>query len=243
MKNHKTRVAISFILPCLLNAGCFYDVHANSQPKHGSYSFNWSADVNSSGAKSSFSTDATTLVNSVAKRTSIRKTHDAERILEATGNVKFLKGRPVKWSPESLITLSESGFTQRVGELRPNGKRLQLFVKRHGKYEPANANDEQWAAQMLSLFNLDDTPESETRRELQHKCNEPKTLSSAQQKALIDDVFSKTNYASDQRNLLLSLIRRKDFTQDAKAYLINRLDKVNYQSDRKRIEHELLLKP
>jgi len=236
------RIALAswFVVATLSIAGCSYSWDSNSQSKSKSTSFGWSINANSSGTTSSSSTNETTTINGVSKRTSIRKYNGVEQRLETSGNVKFLQGRPVKWSPESLIRQSEKqSGTEKFAEFRPSGQHLKLFVKRDGKYQPSTSDDEQWAARILGLFNLDDTPESEKKQQLVEKCQK-KTLSSQEQIALIDDIFGKISYSSDQRELLLSLIERRDFTREAKLHLIDKLDQMHYESDRKRIEQALL---
>lgn len=199
-------------------------------------------------------------------RYSTRSVNGVEAKLEAPGGVIFLKGKLAKCPADAVISLCEKrNGTMQVGELRPDGAHVRIWMKRGDSFQLGTAEEQAWADNLLSTFKLDDTPEPEKVRQAdKYKLGDPQlakqlatlryskdvtelvckkasvaSLSATEQVALIDLVFDKIHYQKDRKAILLDLIHRKDLTKKACTHLLDNLEKVHYESDRKLIQREL----
>ena len=49
----------------------------------------------------------------------------------------------------------------------------------------------------------------------------------------------RVDYDKDQKVILLALIHRKDLAKNASAHLLDKLDEIHYEADRKEVQREL----
>jgi len=204
--------------------------------------------------------------NGESTRLSVRNINGVEAKLEAHGDVVFLKGRASKLPPGAKVTLFEkSSGVAREGELRSEGSQIQVWMKKGKSFELGTADDQAWADRFLASFGWDDTPDPQKKKELAtirlddtrfakklatlhyskdiaevltQKAKSP-DLSAKEQVSLIDLVLEKAHYDDDKKAILLELIRRKDLAKEASMHLLDNLEKIGYEADRKRIQREL----
>lgn len=240
-------------------------VSINSSTKNGSGSVDKSSWSGPNGTMNSIIKETRT-TNGKTTRSSTRNINGVESKLEAPGEVVFLKGKPSKWTADAKVIFSEKrNGILKEGELRPDGTQMKVWIKRGNKFEAGSAEDQAWADKVVSEFNLDDTPEPEKKKEAtRYRLDDPQfvqklaslhyakdkaalltekaqapSLSAKEQVALIDIVLEKVHYEKDQKAILLALIHRKDLTKEACTHLLDGLDKIHDQEDRKVIQREL----
>lgn len=199
-------------------------------------------------------------------RYSSRSVNGVEAKLEAPKSVIFVKGKLAKCPADAVISLSEKrNDAFRVGQLRPDGEQVRIWMKHGDSFQLGSAEDQAWADKLLSTFNLDDTPEPEKIQQAdKYRLGDPQfakqlsalhyskdvtdlvskkatasSLTATEQVALIDLVFDKIHYEKDRKAILLQLIHRKDLTKQASTHLLDNLERVHYENDRKLIQREL----
>jgi hypothetical protein len=265
----------SIALISLTVVGCSFSADVKTGSNEDAQTTETSPNASSTTNRSVW-TDSTGAVNSIVNerktvagkgvRYSSRSINGVETKLEAPVDVIFLKGKPVKWPANAVVSLSEKriGVTQ-SGELRPDGAQMKIWMKRGNSFEPGTAEDQKWADRLLAVSNLDDTPEAEKKKEAaKYNLTDPqfaknlaalqytkdvtevvsekakaRALTAKEQIALIDLVFDKVHYDKDQKAILLQLIHRKDLSKEASKHLLDNLERIHYAADRKLIQREL----
>lgn len=237
----------------------------NSSTNNGSDSVDKSSWTGPDGKMNSISNEKK-VSNGQSTRISVRNINGVEAKLEAHGDVVFLKGRASKLPSGAKVTLLEkSNGVAREGELRTEGSQIRVWMKRGRSFELGTAADQAWADKLLDSFGWDDTPDPEKKKELAtlrlddsqfakklatlhfskdiaevltQRAKSP-DLSTKEQIALIDLVLEKVHYDKEKKAILLELIHRKDLAKETSMHLLDNLEKIAYEADRKQIQREL----
>lgn len=274
------KVIISFTIPLIL-AGCSFDYEwgsdRSSKENVTAPTASEQSTVNTSSVSEWTVPDPHSNSNSIVNgrltldgidiRYSARSINGVEARLETTTDVIFKNGLPIKWPDHAVVKLRErKENVLRVGEMRANGSKLELWMKNADKFERGSKEDESWASRLLLQFKLDDTPEPEKKKdaakfsvadpnfakkletlhyqkdvlELVRQKSQAGSLSAKEQISLIDIALNKLHYEKDKMEILLLLIHRPDFSKVAKVHLIDHLDEIHYAADQKKIQKALL---
>jgi hypothetical protein len=268
----------SIVLVSLAVCGCSMKWNVKTESSPGSADIQ----ITTSGKSSVTSTSGSGSItgpgglNSILNRTksdhgnglrySSRSIDGVESKLETLPDVVFSKGKLAKWPANAVVRIGEKrNGVFKDAELRPQGSQMKVWMKRGSAFEPGSAEDQKWADDLLASFNLDDTPDSETKKEAaKFKVDDPRfaeklaalhytkavtelvtekakapSLNTREQIALIDLVFKKVSYDKNQKAILLELIHRKDLSKEATTHILDNLDKVHYKADQKLLQRAL----
>lgn len=183
-----------------------------------------------------------------------------KRVYTCDTAVRFYQGKVLGAVPKGAIVdleeTSPKGLKNRA-EYREKDGGLELWVLDGNTFRLASEADKEWAHEFLSSMPFDDRPKSEivatrTPKEVladklsseqldlvKAMCADQKLLPSRQVE-LVDAILDEITFSSTQADALLEVIKNQNFQTSTKKYLIPKLDKISFSSDREKVKDALL---
>lgn len=183
------------------------------------------------------------------------------RSIRYSGKVVFNEGRVRKISPGCVIHITEKkSGTITVAEIREEDGGPVLWMQEGGHFRLADAAERAWLEQFLHSMESTSRDVSTVEATVRARLQDPGDvdflvplrklsfgdekaallrsvvksphLSPGQQVAVVQACFEHVSFSSDQVSVLLALLRRKDFSPEAKEALRGRIDGLSFDSDK-----------
>jgi hypothetical protein len=187
------------------------------------------------------------------------------RELDASADMEVANGQVTRFPKGALIKVALLGDgPDRRAEFRENGGALELWVKDGDQWRVGTPEDQDWVSACLReltsntdkqaaasnelmpagkvLEALEDQSLRTGRKDILEKLLERKSLSPAEQTALVDSASRLQNFSSETKEVLLKLIARSDFSPEARPAVLRAVDKLSFDSEKVAVQRALLEK-
>jgi hypothetical protein len=193
------------------------------------------------------------------------------RTINYSGEVVIDRGRIEQISPGCVIHITETSFgKKRVAEVREKNGKPVLWMKSGGGFRLGTSRDLAWLEKFLWSLGTSSSEAGTVEARIKRRMADPEDgdflaplgklshgsdkvavlksvvgcahLTSRQQVAVIQACFQHLSFSSDRTPVLLSLVRRPDFSAAAKNALLDRVESLSFDSDRSAVLRALSAK-